>query len=569
MNITKYLKSNKGITLLTLTITIVIMIILSFTVSINVHTYVERKNKSNLETDIIKLKEEIDHYYSENKELPVISKYTTTQLLEKNINDNENYYVIDLEKMRDLNLSFGKDYKKIKNSQENINTLLDIYIINEQSHTIYYPKGIQYNGKIYYTTMKLDTIEINHDLDIKLEISEVKNKTVVLTANGIDIGAVGIKSYKFYIDNKLERQIDTDNKIQSFSVPTTFGEHEVYVIVENNKGDIRKSQSIKFSDYTIKTIDDINTFTTLANNGETFKGKTITLIENIELDGNLENQWQTIENFEGILDGKYHSIDNVYISGNSNQTISMFKNLSEGAIIKNIKLKNVYIHNEYSIEKEDTYTACLVCYNRGKIENIGIESGVINTTKTTINTQTNIYPGTKTGSIAAMNLETGEIKQCYNKAKITSKAQIEGYAISCTGGIIGVNLGTIENSYNIGKIETTGIQTFAGGIIGYSNKGEINNSYNIAEIIIQGENSIAGGILGRNETLAEPVTINNSYYSVGDYAYYDWSENGYIGIEGSKISNEQLKTYSSILGNSYKEDENNINNGYPILKWQE
>lgn len=41
----KYLKSNKGITLLTLTVTIVVMLILSFTISINVDTYVERRKK--------------------------------------------------------------------------------------------------------------------------------------------------------------------------------------------------------------------------------------------------------------------------------------------------------------------------------------------------------------------------------------------------------------------------------------------------------------------------------------------------------------------------------------------
>lgn len=155
----KYLKSNKGITLITLSLTIVIMLILTFTLNVNVNTYTKRKQKTNLETDIIKLKEEISHYYSENKSLPIINKYTNVEMLEKNINDNENYYIIDLSKISELDLNYGKDYSIIENKEEIINDLLDIYIINEQSHTIYYPKGIEYDGKIFYTTMSLSRSE--------------------------------------------------------------------------------------------------------------------------------------------------------------------------------------------------------------------------------------------------------------------------------------------------------------------------------------------------------------------------------------------------------------------------
>ena len=152
--------SNKGITLLTLTITVVIMLILSFTISINVKPYVERKKKTNLETDITKLKEEISHYYMENKNIPIANKYTNIQMLEKDTNDNENYYVIDLDKMKNLDLNYGKDFEKITDYSVEISDLLDIYIINEQSHTIYYPKGIEYDGTIYYTTMNLDSLKI-------------------------------------------------------------------------------------------------------------------------------------------------------------------------------------------------------------------------------------------------------------------------------------------------------------------------------------------------------------------------------------------------------------------------
>ena len=169
MQIQKYLKPDKGITLITLTTTIVVMLLISVSITININPYIQRKNKTNLETDILKLKERISYYYSKNKTLPTINKYTNINKLEKNINDNENYYVIDLSEIEEQHLNYGKDYYKINNKEENISNLLDIYIINEQSHTIYYPKGIEYNSQIYYTTMSLGEMKIED-----ISISEVQ-----------------------------------------------------------------------------------------------------------------------------------------------------------------------------------------------------------------------------------------------------------------------------------------------------------------------------------------------------------------------------------------------------------
>ena len=174
----KHVKSNKGITLITLTITIVVMLILSFSITINIKPYIQRKNKTNLETDILKLKEEILYYYSKNKTLPIINKYTNIDKLEKNINDNENYYIIDLSKIKEQNLNYGKDYYKIENKEEIINNLQDIYIINEQSHTIYYPKGVEYNNQIYYTTMSLGQVKIQDIPISKIEITGDKSGKV-------------------------------------------------------------------------------------------------------------------------------------------------------------------------------------------------------------------------------------------------------------------------------------------------------------------------------------------------------------------------------------------------------
>lgn len=147
------MKNNKGITLIALIITIVVLMILTFTITVNVDQYATQKIKANFEKDIKSLNEEINQYYARKKKLPIINKFSNISMLEniRNVNDNDQYYIIDLKQL-DVDLNYGSEYSKIisKEAIEEITDILDIYIINEQSHTIYYPKGIEYNGKIHY-----------------------------------------------------------------------------------------------------------------------------------------------------------------------------------------------------------------------------------------------------------------------------------------------------------------------------------------------------------------------------------------------------------------------------------
>lgn len=98
------------------------------------------------------------------------------------------------------------------------------------------------------------------------------------------------------------------------------------------------------------------------------------------------------------------------------------------------------------------------------------------------------------------------------------------------------------------------------------------NCYNIGDIIIKEgfSQENVGGIIGLNgysvETFSSPT---NSYCTEDtEYAYYYWNEENLIPSTEGKIPKENLKTYATILGNAFKEDEYIINNGYPILKWE-
>ena len=147
------MKSEKGITLIVLSITILIMIILTFTLTVNIDQYRDEKTKGNFEVDLKRLNEEVSQYYARVKQLPIRNPYTNLTMLEgiKNVNDNENYYVLDIRQL-DVTLNNGVEYKSVlaREESEEVNDITDLYIINEQSHTIYYPKGIAYKGRRIY-----------------------------------------------------------------------------------------------------------------------------------------------------------------------------------------------------------------------------------------------------------------------------------------------------------------------------------------------------------------------------------------------------------------------------------
>lgn len=109
---------------------------------------------NNMYKDIKALEDKIALYYLDNGELPIKREKTIdfkTNAI--NPNDNSNYYEIDLNKLENMSLFYGNKKKGEK----------DIYIINEESHTIYYYEGCEYDGKIKYSReLDYEYIELNN-----------------------------------------------------------------------------------------------------------------------------------------------------------------------------------------------------------------------------------------------------------------------------------------------------------------------------------------------------------------------------------------------------------------------
>ena len=297
-------------------------------------------------------------------------------------------------------------------------------------------------------------------------------------------------------------------------------------------------------------------------------------------------------------------------SSNNGKIESTFESQYLGGIVGIIQNPNV------------SYTEISRCYNKGEIENTFSENTSIivgglvgkaytwsNYSSITIKESFNIAKIGNANEIGGIvgNCEAygGEIsiQDCYNGLDITGIGYIGGIA----GNIEVKTDGTIEiiRTYNFGNVIGEGI-IYIGGIIGNikaskqyfeTNSGIINiyNNYNLGKILNNNTGCFAGGIIGNISNSLGYITIEDNYNSgsVNTYGNYTGGIIGKInsydniniinccynndqnigGISGEDTLNsayflENLPEIIEVLGQSYKEDTLNINNGLPILIWQ-
>ena len=139
------IKNNKGITMITLIITIVIISIISGVTIYESVQNVKARKIDLLYADLEQLEDKINVYYLKYGKLPIKEQFNGSENFKtvKNVNDNNVYYVIDISSLDGVSLNMKLDF-----------TGDDVYIMNEQSHTVYYPKGLTIDNETYYTLPK-------------------------------------------------------------------------------------------------------------------------------------------------------------------------------------------------------------------------------------------------------------------------------------------------------------------------------------------------------------------------------------------------------------------------------
>ena len=158
----KKIKNNKGIALVSLTIAVIILIVLTSMLVYNARNGVKLRALKMMQNDIDLLSDEISSYYVKYGDIPAEIEYLGPINFEKQPNDDDKYYVIDLSAFEDITLNYGLDYNNITSSADTVN-LTDVYIVNKQSMHVYYAKGIEMDGIMYYTNDEDEKVKLIGD----------------------------------------------------------------------------------------------------------------------------------------------------------------------------------------------------------------------------------------------------------------------------------------------------------------------------------------------------------------------------------------------------------------------
>ena len=255
----------------------------------------------------------------------------------------------------------------------------------------------------------------------------------------------------------------------------------------------------------------------------TFAGKTITLGANIKMnEGKASNwantapeyKWYPIGSnvttaagtgaFEGIFDGKGHSISGLYIKNTSGENnTGFFRNTQGGSVVKNFLLLNSYV------ESNGGRNGSVVGDMRGTLSNVYSEAIVTGES------------GAQTGGLVGIfNVQTGQgitegiIENCWFDGIVdisgTKAQQIGGIAGAILKGGSSTGIFNINNCLVTGKIKSSSTldsdPAYVGGIWGDNSNGSkqkvyITNCLMAGTIEVSGNTTAVGSLGGafRNE----------------------------------------------------------------------
>ena len=246
--------------------------------------------------------------------------------------------------------------------------------------------------------------------------------------------------------------------------------------------------------FVIKTAEQLYGFAQLAGRND-FEGKTVKLGANIKVNAGSasswgkkapQNQWASIQNFNGTFDGCGYTISGLYINDGL-WKVGLFGNVSEKAVIKNVKVTNSYFESRYHVgaiagmitnaKVQNVYSNANIVVRKGHGGGL-VGSMAVSTIDNawfagTVTSESD-YIGGITSFITTATEEqkgTSTLSNCLNTGTIKGKSNV--------GGLVGrvANKGVIKYSFNAGTV--TGVKN-AGSIVGVVVKDD-KSSLNMAE----------------------------------------------------------------------------------------
>ena len=144
------------------------------------------------------------------------------------------------------------------------------------------------------------------------------------------------------------------------------------------------------------------------------------------------------------------------------------------------------------------------------------------------------------GGVVGLNL--GSVENCHNTGTVTGTGDYvggvvgdnRGSVINCyntgtvsgnrVGGVVGYNISSVTNCYNTGTV--TGTDDYVGGVVG-DNSGSVENCYNTGAVNSSG--NYVGGVVGYNSSSVENCYNTGKVTGSSDYSYIG----GVVGYNSS------------------------------------
>ncbi|MGI6721142.1 MAG: hypothetical protein ACOX4I_01080 [Anaerovoracaceae bacterium] len=288
-----------------------------------------------------------------------------------------------------------------------------------------------------------------------------------------------------------------------------------------------------------------------------FKGKTIKLTADLDMGGKKDSTTGTWSGPNFMPIGGQYCMDvddtaNTLLSASFNGTLD-----GNGHYVKNIYCERYSGgSSDYKSSQSIALVGRLGCHDSDPVEMRADSPTVKN-----VAVSGYIHGRRSIGGIVGKIGKTNNgalIENCANYCDV-SNTDSKG-----VGGIVGAswNGGKVSNCYNAGAISST-YSNPTGGIVG-SNEIDIENCYNVGTI-----KAPAGYAMAIGTENGGSFTVTNCYWlqgSAADGGFFSRTKE-YATVE---LTEAEMKadTMPAMLGDAYAADTDNINNGYPILKWQ-
>lgn len=218
--------------------------------------------------------------------------------------------------------------------------------------------------------------------------------------------------------------------------------------------------------------------------------------------------------------------------------------------------KDRIIFGSYNGTTVTVYMGGLTCENYGTIEKCSFVCDEYN-----IQTEENCLATLYYGGISAKN--SGIISECYANANVSlTDNGYGGFYYEKVGGIVGVNSGSIVNSYSLGTHSKRAWSydvskwedcTIDGGGICYG--GYVVNCYTTCTF------DVNRGVSNYHEVGG---TVENSFY-LSNFPGTDGTDHG---TPASSVSMKMKELYVNWDFNTVWAMDSEINDGYPYLRWQ-